>query len=47
MLAAERQRRILEIARKNGTVRTTELAGDFEVTEETIRRDLDFLARVG
>ena len=47
MLAAERQRRILEVARKNGTVRTTELAGDFEVTEETIRRDLDFLARVG
>ncbi len=47
MLAAERQRRILELARKNGTVRTTELAGDFEVTEETIRRDLDFLARVG
>ena len=47
MLAAERQRRILELARKNGTVRTTELAADFEVTEETIRRDLDFLARVG
>lgn len=47
MLAAERQRRILEIARKNGTVRTTELAADFTVTEETIRRDLDFLARVG
>lgn len=47
MLAAERQRRILEFARKNGTVRTTELAGDFQVTEETIRRDLDFLARVG
>lgn len=47
MLAAERQRRILELARKNGTVRTTELAGDFQVTEETIRRDLDFLARVG
>lgn len=47
MLAAERHRRILEIARKNGTVRTTELSGDFSVTEETIRRDLDFLARVG
>lgn len=47
MLAAERQRRILELARKSGTVRTTELAGDFEVTEETIRRDLDFLARAG
>ncbi len=47
MLAAERQRRLLDLARKNGTVRTTELAGDFGVTEETIRRDLDFLARMG
>jgi DeoR/GlpR family transcriptional regulator of sugar metabolism len=47
MLAAERQRRLLELARKNGTVRTTDLAADFNVTEETIRRDLDFLARLG
>jgi DeoR/GlpR family transcriptional regulator of sugar metabolism len=47
MLAAERQRRLLDLARKNGTVRTTDLATDFSVTEETIRRDLDFLARMG
>lgn len=47
MLAAERQRRLLDLARKNGTVRTTDLAADFNVTEETIRRDLDFLARLG
>lgn len=47
MLAAERQRRILELARRESTVRTTDLARDFEVTEETIRRDLDFLSRRG
>ncbi|MDB6077611.1 MAG: DeoR/GlpR transcriptional regulator [Akkermansiaceae bacterium] len=47
MLAAERQRRILELARRDGTVRTTDLAKSFEVTEETIRRDLDLLGRRG
>jgi len=47
MLAAERQRRLLELARKDRTVRTTDLARDFKVTEETIRRDLDFLSRLG
>ena len=47
MLAAERQRRILDLARREGTVRTTELARSFEVTEETIRRDLDLLGRRG
>jgi len=45
MLAVERQHRILEIARREGTVRTTELANSFSVTEETIRRDLDLLTR--
>ena len=47
MIAAERQRRILEQARREGTVRTTQLAQDFNVTEETIRRDLDLFARKG
>lgn len=47
MLAAERQRRILELARKHGNVRTADLARDFDVTEETIRRDLDSLSRRG
>ncbi len=47
MLAAERQRRILDLARRDGTVRTTDLARDFGVTEETIRRDLDLLGRRG
>ncbi len=45
MLAVERQHRILEIARRDGSVRTTDLAADFTVTEETIRRDLDLLTR--
>ena len=47
MLAAERQRQILERVRRDGTVRTTDLARDFVVTEETIRRDLDLLGRRG
>ena len=47
MLAIERQRRILEKAKKNGTVRTQELASILEVTEETVRRDLDVLSRRG
>ena len=47
MLAAERQRQILDRVRRDGTVRTAELAKEFEVTEETIRRDLDYLGRRG
>lgn len=47
MLAIERQRKILETARKNGTVRTQELASNLNVTEETVRRDLDALSRQG
>ncbi|MEP2776329.1 MAG: DeoR/GlpR family DNA-binding transcription regulator [Luteolibacter sp.] len=47
MLAIERQRRILAKAKKNGTVRTQDLAAMLEVTEETVRRDLDALSRRG
>ncbi|MFT3992321.1 MAG: DeoR/GlpR family DNA-binding transcription regulator [Luteolibacter sp.] len=47
MIAAERHLRILELARREGSVRTTELARDYDVTEETIRRDLDLLTRQG
>ena len=47
MLAIERQRKILEIARKAGAVKTQELASVLGVTEETVRRDLDALARQG
>ncbi len=45
MLAIERQRKILEAARRDGAVRTQELSSALKVTEETIRRDLDALAR--
>ena len=47
MLAAERQNLILRQARKIGTVRTTALAAEYEVTEETIRRDLEKLGHAG
>ena len=47
MLALERQRKILEIAKRDGAVRTQSLASLLEVTEETVRRDLDTLARQG
>lgn len=47
MLAIERHRRILEEARKEGAVRTQELAAILGVAEETVRRDLDALSRQG
>lgn len=47
MLAIERQRRILEAAKRERTVRTQELASILKVTEETVRRDLDALSRQG
>jgi len=47
MLALERHRKILEIAKRDGAVRTQPLSLLLSVTEETIRRDLDSLARQG
>lgn len=47
MLAIERQRRILERAKQERSVRTQELATILKVTEETVRRDLDTLSRQG
>jgi DeoR family L-fucose operon activator len=47
MIPLERQRRILESIRRDGSVRTVDLAREFAVAEETIRRDLDLLARAG
>ncbi len=40
MLALERRRRILDTLRKEGIVKVSNLAVDFDVSEETIRRDL-------
>ena len=47
MLALERHRKILEIAKRDGAVRTQPLAALLDVTEETVRRDLDSLSRQG
>jgi DeoR/GlpR family transcriptional regulator of sugar metabolism len=47
MLALERQREILMVLAEKGSARVTDLAERFEVTEETIRRDLDKLEAEG
>ncbi|MBC2605214.1 DeoR/GlpR family DNA-binding transcription regulator [Pelagicoccus albus] len=44
MLAPERQQIILSLIEDRGTVRTVDLAAEFEVTDETIRRDLQALS---
>lgn len=43
MFALERQKRILEILHTDGAVMVSKLAHELEVTEETIRRDLEKL----
>ncbi|GGJ91058.1 putative HTH-type transcriptional regulator YulB [Lentibacillus kapialis] len=43
----ERQQRITDIVEKNGSARVSELSKTFEVSEETIRRDLERLERDG
>jgi DeoR family fructose operon transcriptional repressor len=45
MFATERQQAILDRARADGRVDVLSLAGEFEVTPETIRRDLTSLER--
>lgn len=47
MYAEERQHEIVTRARELGRVAVAELAGRYEVTPETIRRDLDALAARG
>src|SRR5437899_11993179 len=47
MYQEERQAAILERARAIGRVDVGELAGDFDVTPETVRRDLTILERHG
>jgi DeoR family transcriptional regulator, L-fucose operon activator len=47
MFAAERQSHILGQLDRQGRVRVTELARDFQVTEETVRRDLERLELEG
>lgn len=47
MLALERHRRLLDYLNQTGSVRTTELAKELGVTEETIRRDFEKLEKEG
>ncbi len=47
MLPAERQQYILEILRQEFTVRSSQLSESLNVSEMTIRRDLDALERSG
>lgn len=47
MIAQERQNQIVSLLDQNGTLRTLELAERFQVTDETIRRDLQILAEDG
>ncbi|MGW0598571.1 DeoR/GlpR family DNA-binding transcription regulator [Streptomyces sp. NPDC002776] len=47
MYAPERQQEILRIARDGGRVDVLSLAEEFQVTAETIRRDLKALGRAG
>ena len=44
MLAQERQQQILALLDERGTIRTIDLAEEFQVTDETIRRDFQALA---
>lgn len=47
MLAITRQKRILELLRASGSLRTTETAGLLEVTDETVRKDFEVLESMG
>src|SRR5205823_3577995 len=47
MLASQRQALILEQVRRKGAVRVSDLTGLLGVSDMTVRRDLDVLARRG
>lgn len=47
MLAAERRKKIIDLAHQDKKVLVSDLARMFEVTEETIRRDLEKLEKDG
>lgn len=47
MLAEERQNRIVSLVNENGSVLVKELSEQFEVTEDSIRKDLTLLQRKG
>lgn len=47
MLAEERQNKIVELVNENGSVLVKEMAEQFEVTEDSIRKDLTLLQKRG
>jgi DeoR/GlpR family transcriptional regulator of sugar metabolism len=47
MLADERRGKLLEMVRVRGFASLPELAGELEVSESTVRRDLDYLKNAG
>ncbi|WP_062046978.1 DeoR/GlpR family DNA-binding transcription regulator [Bacillus sp. JCM 19034] len=47
MLVAERHEKIIALVNERGSIRVTELSQHFQVTEETIRRDLERLEKEG
>src|SRR5690606_8654788 len=47
MLARQRQARILELVRRDGAVRVSDLVAALGVSDMTVRRDLDVLADQG
>jgi DeoR family transcriptional regulator of aga operon len=44
---SKRRERILSLLREQGSVQVDQLAGTFRVSSQTIRQDLNFLARIG
>ena len=47
MLVAERYEKIVQLVNERGSIRVSELSELCQVTEETIRRDLDRLEQAG
>ena len=47
MLADERRNRVLEVVRLRGFASLPDLAGQLQVSESTVRRDLDYLEEIG
>jgi DeoR/GlpR family transcriptional regulator of sugar metabolism len=47
MLAAERHHRIMQAITERGSVRTKDLAEELDVTDETIRKDFEYLEQQG
>ena len=47
MLAEDRRTRLLERIRVRGFATLPDLAGELEVSESTVRRDLDYLEETG